>query len=272
MATHRPLEFVRPIISALWTLCRSGIKSQLWVSETCEPSSPSRSWGPSRKRRPVCDPARTVSPDHGPRGRAWRQILDRIRRRLVLTGEGEQLLGGCRGILTDIASLKDRAQLLRRPDAGTLKVAATPQTIDGVLSVFLPRYARDRPNVRIKLSEAIGTALLAMLERGEVHVVVTTAGLVQSGNHRFKAIWLPSLEFVAACIPHANSGTAANLDVRRLGSHRFCCWTRVLPCAVRSTPHVASPSSSRTLSLKAARRTPCWPWLKRVTALRSFRP
>lgn len=147
------------------------------------------------------------------------RLFDRIRRRLVLTGEGEQLLGGCRGILTDIASLKDRAQLLRRPDAGTLKVAATPQTIDGVLSVFLPRYARDRPNVRIKLSEAIGTALLAMLERGEVHVVVTTAGLVQSGNHRFKAIWLPSLEFVAACNPACELGTAANLDVRRLGSH-----------------------------------------------------
>jgi DNA-binding transcriptional LysR family regulator len=147
------------------------------------------------------------------------KLFDRIRRRLVLTGEGEQLLGDCRGILADIGSLKDRAQLLQRPDVGTLKVAATPQTIDGVLSVFLARYAKARPNVRVKLSEAIGTALLAMLERGEVHVVVTNAGLIQSSHHPFKTTWLPALEFVAACNPALALGAGASLDVRRLGSH-----------------------------------------------------
>ena len=84
------------------------------------------------------------------------KLFDRIRRRLVLTGEGEQLLGHCRSILGAVGSLTERAQLLRRPDAGVLKVAATPQTIDGVLSVFLARYAKRRPNVQIKLREALG--------------------------------------------------------------------------------------------------------------------
>jgi DNA-binding transcriptional LysR family regulator len=72
---------------------------------------------------------------------------------LVLTGEGEQLLGHCRGILGAFGSLTEQTELLRRPDAGVLKVAATPQTIDGVLSVFLARYAKRRPNVQIKLTE-----------------------------------------------------------------------------------------------------------------------
>jgi DNA-binding transcriptional LysR family regulator len=147
------------------------------------------------------------------------RLFDRIRRRLLLTGEGEQLLGDCRNILGAIGSLADRAQLLQRPDAGVLKVAATPQTIDGVLSGFLARYARRRPNVRIKLSEAFGAPLLALVERGEVHVAISTAGAIQASNHPFETIWLPSLEFVAACNPALELGDVESIDVRSLGSH-----------------------------------------------------
>jgi LysR family transcriptional regulator, nitrogen assimilation regulatory protein len=100
-----------------------------------------------------------------------------------------------------------------------LKVVATPQTIDGVLSVFLSRYAKRRPNVRIKLSEAFGAPLLAMLERGEVHVAISTAGAIQASNHSFETIWLPSLEFVAACSPALKFGNAASIDVRSLESY-----------------------------------------------------
>jgi LysR family nitrogen assimilation transcriptional regulator len=108
---------------------------------------------------------------------------------------------------------------LRRPDAGVLKVVATPQTIDGVLSIFLSRYAKRRPNVQIKLREAFGTPLLAMLERGEVHVAITTAGAIQASNHSFETIWLPSLEFVAASNPALEFGNVASMDIRGLAAH-----------------------------------------------------
>src|SRR5262249_42863844 len=68
------------------------------------------------------------------------KLFDRIRRRLILTTEGKLLLADCRGALSAVGSVKEHAQSLRRPDAGVLNVAATPQTIDGVLSVFLARY------------------------------------------------------------------------------------------------------------------------------------
>ena len=86
------------------------------------------------------------------------RLFDRVRRRLVLTGEGEQLLADCCNILSAVGSLSERAQLLRRADAGVLKVAATPQMIDGVFSTFLHRYAERCPNVQIKLTEAVGPA------------------------------------------------------------------------------------------------------------------
>jgi DNA-binding transcriptional LysR family regulator len=147
------------------------------------------------------------------------RLFDRIRRRLVLTDEGEQLLGHCRGILGAVSALTEQTELLRRPDAGVLKVVATPQTIDGVLSVFLARYARHRPNVRIKLTEAVGASLMATLERGEVHVAISTGGAIEASNHSFETIWLPPLEFVAACNRATKLANGATMDVRDLASH-----------------------------------------------------
>jgi DNA-binding transcriptional LysR family regulator len=147
------------------------------------------------------------------------KLFDRIRRRLVLTSAGEQLLGDCHGILSAIGSLKERAHLLQRPDAGVLKVAATPQTIDGVLSGFLSHYGKNRPNVQIKLSEAFGAPLIEKLARGEVHLVISTAGAIQASRHSFEMIWLPSLEFIAACNPALQLEKADNIDVRSLSSH-----------------------------------------------------
>jgi DNA-binding transcriptional LysR family regulator len=147
------------------------------------------------------------------------KLFDRIRRRLVLTNEGQLLLGDCRSVLGAVHSLKDRALLLRRPDAGVLKVAATPQTIDGVLSVFLARYAERRPNVQIKLTEAFGTELVTKLDRGDVHIIVTTAGAIEANRSSFETISLPPLEFVAAFGPALDFEKADSIDVGRLGPH-----------------------------------------------------
>ena len=40
------------------------------------------------------------------------KLFDRVARRLVLTGAGEQLLGDCRGLLAYASALEERAQLL----------------------------------------------------------------------------------------------------------------------------------------------------------------
>ncbi|MBK9572030.1 MAG: LysR family transcriptional regulator [Rhodoferax sp.] len=58
------------------------------------------------------------------------KLFDRVGRRLVLTGEGEQLLGDCRDLLICASAIGERAQLLRGGDTGTLRVAASPQFIE----------------------------------------------------------------------------------------------------------------------------------------------
>jgi LysR family nitrogen assimilation transcriptional regulator len=143
------------------------------------------------------------------------KLFDRVGRRLILTSIGEQLLGDCRSVLGQVGSLGERAELLRRGDRGVLKVAAPPQTIESILSTFLPRYAERFPNVQVKLTEALGPDQSAMLERGEVHVGIRHD---QYASRHFASHALPPDEVLAACNPSVQLGHAGMIDIGRLAS------------------------------------------------------
>src|SRR5262245_65776295 len=78
------------------------------------------------------------------------RLFDRVGRRLLLTGEGEQLLAGCRMLLNCANAVTEQAQHLQRGETGVLKVAGSPQHIESVLSQFLHRYAERFPNVEVR--------------------------------------------------------------------------------------------------------------------------
>jgi DNA-binding transcriptional LysR family regulator len=147
------------------------------------------------------------------------RLFDRVRRRLVLTGEGEQLLHDCRGILGAVSSLGERAQLLRRADAGVLKVAATPQMIDGVFSTFLHRYAKRYPKVQIRLTEAVGATKLPLLERGELHLAITLMHWIKADRHGLEIFQLPPIEFLAAFPDSIDIASDGDVDIGRLGPY-----------------------------------------------------
>jgi DNA-binding transcriptional LysR family regulator len=106
-------------------------------------------------------------------------LFDRVGRRLRLTGEGEQLLGHCRGLLNYANAIGEQAQLLRRGDTGVLKVGASSQNLEGAIAPFLHRYAQRYPNVQVKLFDVIGPELLTMLERGDLHVAQSSIHALQ---------------------------------------------------------------------------------------------
>src|ERR1700752_3322921 len=81
------------------------------------------------------------------------RLFDRVGRRLLLTGEGEQLIAGCRVLLNCANAVKEQAQLLRHGDAGVLEIAGSPQHIESVLSRFLHRYSERYPEVEVRIRE-----------------------------------------------------------------------------------------------------------------------
>ncbi len=144
------------------------------------------------------------------------KLFDRVGRRLVLTGEGEQMLSDCRGLLAYAGALGERAQQLRRGGVSVLKVAASPQFIEGVISDFLHRYAEGYPNVDVKLVEAIGTAPLTMLERGEIHLGQGLADAAQPSDRHFASRPLQLVDLLAVAHPRLPLGNGSAIEIERL--------------------------------------------------------
>ena len=182
------------------------------------------------------------------------RLFDRVGRRLVLTTVGEELLGDCRSVLGQVGSLGERVELLRGGDRGVLKVAASPQMIESVLSAFLPRYAARFPNVRVNLTEALGPAQVTLLDRGEVHLGIRHD---QGVDPCLASYPLLLDEILAACNPSLDIGAAEILMSGALHPIRCCCWNRVTPCACNSMPSAVWQTSSPTSCSKAARLTSC---------------
>jgi DNA-binding transcriptional LysR family regulator len=147
------------------------------------------------------------------------KLFDRVGRRLRLTGEGEQLLSDCRGLLNYASGIGERAQLLRRGDTGVLKVAGSPQHIESVLSTFLHRYAKRYPKVEVQLFEAAGLDVVTMLERNEIHLGQNLGSVVEPHDQRFGIRVLHHVDLLAACHPSLALGKGRSIDIGQLAPY-----------------------------------------------------
>src|SRR5262245_19017325 len=147
------------------------------------------------------------------------KLFDRVGGRLLLTGEGEQLLNDCRVLLNYAGALGERARLLRRGDTGVLKVAASPQLVEGVIAKFLHNFAERYPDVQVKLIETIGPETLAIVERGEVHLGQQLARALQPGDQRFASHALQPVDLLAACHPSLALGKGGAVEISQLAQY-----------------------------------------------------
>jgi DNA-binding transcriptional LysR family regulator len=144
------------------------------------------------------------------------KLFDRVGRRLMLTNDGEQLLSDCRGLLNYALAVGERAQSLRHGDTGMLQVAAAPPNLESIFPDFLHRYAKRFPNVQVRLVDAVGPKLLAMLERGEIHLAQGAVNAVQADDRRFGNLPLGFLDVLAAAHPRLLHAESSTIDIGRL--------------------------------------------------------
>lgn len=147
------------------------------------------------------------------------KLFDRVGRRLVLTSEGEQLLNDCRGLLNYARAVGEQAQVLRRGDVGVLRVSASPHLIEGIFPDFLHRYAARYPNVQVRLVDAVGPQMFAMLERGEIHLAQSAVRAITPQEQRFASHPLAPMEMLAACHPKLRLGADGAVEISRLAPH-----------------------------------------------------
>jgi LysR family cyn operon transcriptional activator len=129
------------------------------------------------------------------------RLFDRIGRGIALTQSGHDLLPGCRAILNDVESLTARAAELAGGSAGRLRVGATPQTLESVVSRFLPAFRRDFPDIQIILIEGGSARLAQQLEQGDLDLAIAgrAEGSILKGRNLFP---LAALAVVPRGSPH----------------------------------------------------------------------
>jgi len=106
-------------------------------------------------------------------------LFDRVGRRLHITAGGENLLERTREILRAADSLRERAGALGGGLTGTLRLGATAQTLESLISAFLTGFRRTWPGIDVRLVEDGGVRLRARVARGELHLAL---GAVPSGD------------------------------------------------------------------------------------------
>ncbi len=143
-------------------------------------------------------------------------LFDRLGRRLVLTSNGEQLLGDCRSLVAFATTIDERAHGLRSGDTGVLKVAASPQHIESVLSLFLNRYEERHPAVKVQVIEAPGIETISMLERGEIHLGQNLGHALAPDDRRFQSQLLGYVDLLAVCLANVRVSDTDTIELDNL--------------------------------------------------------
>jgi len=100
------------------------------------------------------------------------RLLERDRRRVLLTPAGHELVRRARAVLAEARGLVETANALQRPLCGTLRLGVIPTVAPYLLPRALPRVRRQHPELRLSLREAQTADLVASLARGELDVLL----------------------------------------------------------------------------------------------------
>jgi DNA-binding transcriptional LysR family regulator len=106
-------------------------------------------------------------------------LFDRVGRRLSLTAAGDTLLSRARDILRAADALREQAGALAGGTTGTLRLGATAQTLESLISAFLVGFRRQWPGIDVRLVEDGGLRLKTRVQRGELHLAL---GAVPTGD------------------------------------------------------------------------------------------
>ena len=211
------------------------------------------------------------------------RLFDRVGRRVHLTAGGDDLLRRCRAILADTEDLVERGRALGSGTTGVLRVGTTPQTIESVLAPFVPRLRRAHPGVELQVVEDGGLRLLALLDRGEIHLARTAASDERLARRElFPAVAMAVMRRThpLAKRPTVDVAALASMPLlllrREFGTRQWfdaaCQAQRVRPrillesaapqaiVALAGSPAIPAPRSSMSSRVSRDARTPGAPW------------
>ncbi|MBM3572971.1 MAG: LysR family transcriptional regulator [Alphaproteobacteria bacterium] len=144
------------------------------------------------------------------------KLFERAGRRLALTPRGQQMLGEARGILSNAANLRDRAQALRRGEIQVLRIAASALTIEAIFPKLLRRLAVRAPELKLVLIDAEADRHLTMLERGDAHLAINVINTLSFDDRTVASFVLHRFHLLAVFSATCRARQARSIDIVQL--------------------------------------------------------
>ena len=112
------------------------------------------------------------------------QLVDRSQRQVMLTPFGTELVDKARAVVADAAAMVERAQHLRTPLSGPLRMGIIPTIAPYMLPRLLPVLQKKFPALELQLHEDLSARLTEGLKKGELDLILLafpydTPGMVQ---------------------------------------------------------------------------------------------
>jgi DNA-binding transcriptional LysR family regulator len=122
-----------------------------------------------------------------------RALFRRTTRSVVLTDDGEMLLGDARRLLQLEEAARDRLAAPRL--SGMVRLGVVEEVAGGSLPSALGRFAALHPGVKLEVQIGVSAELIEQLNRGRLDVVFAKRPL---GTSRGRLVWREPLVWVAA--------------------------------------------------------------------------
>lgn len=102
------------------------------------------------------------------------QLFDRHGKSLQLTAEGNDVLPRVAALIDQATDLSSRMKAMSRGQVGTLRIAATPQSIEAMLSHVLGTMRLKYPAIEVSFLEGTNDELLEHVRTGSAHVAIAS--------------------------------------------------------------------------------------------------
>jgi LysR family hydrogen peroxide-inducible transcriptional activator len=101
-------------------------------------------------------------------------LVERTKRRVLLTPVGREVTGRAKGILRDVDEISDVASHAQRPLSGTLRIGILPTLGPYLLRHILPTLRSRHPDLKLYLREEPKHRLMRELDLGDLDLVVVS--------------------------------------------------------------------------------------------------
>lgn len=146
-------------------------------------------------------------------GELGTMLFDRSRQPIVPTTIGEKVIEQARKILQDVRQIEEILVHEKEELSGTLRLAVIPTLASYLLPLFLPKFSKKYPKVRLELLELETKQIISRLKLEEIDAGVLVTPLGDSAIQEKPIFFEPFWAYISDSHPLSRSASIKSKDL-----------------------------------------------------------